>query len=91
MRANLLEADRGLDRRLLMLFWHLAERWGRREQGHVIVPLPLTHETLSLLIGARPPSVTTAITELSARGDLTRSEDGTWILVGTPPGPAPGA
>jgi CRP/FNR family transcriptional regulator, cyclic AMP receptor protein len=83
------ENVRGLDRRLLILFWHLAERWGRREQGQVVVPLRLTHETLSLLVGARRPSVTTALGNLSGRGALKRSEDGTWILSGTPPAPAP--
>jgi CRP/FNR family transcriptional regulator, cyclic AMP receptor protein len=81
------ENIRGLDLRLLILFWHLAERWGRREKGQVIVPLHLTHETLSLLVGARRPSVTTALSELSARGALVRSPDGGWILTGSPPAP----
>jgi CRP/FNR family transcriptional regulator, cyclic AMP receptor protein len=84
-----MENVRGLDRRLLILFWHLAERWGRREQGHVVIPLRLTHETLSLLVGARRPSVTTALGDLSARGELKRSEDGSWVLSGAPPAPAP--
>ena len=83
------ENIRGLDRRLLILFWHLAERWGRREKGHVVVPLRLTHETLSLLVGARRPSVTTALSDLSAEGTLTRSGDGTWTLRGAPPAPSP--
>lgn len=82
------ENVRGLDRRLLVLFWHLAERWGHREGDRVIVPLRLTHETLSLLIGARRPSVTTALSSLAAEGSLTRSEEEGWILTGTPPAPA---
>src|SRR5690242_16290334 len=79
------ENVRGLDRRLLILFWHLAERWGRREGGKVVVPLQLTHETLSLLVGARRPSVTTGLSDLAASGDLVRDGDGNWILSGAPP------
>jgi CRP/FNR family transcriptional regulator, cyclic AMP receptor protein len=79
------ENVRGLDRRLLVLFWHLAERWGRREGGKVVVPLQLTHETLSLLVGARRPSVTSALSHLASSGDLIRGQDGNWILSGTPP------
>lgn len=81
------ENIRGLDTRLLMLFWQLAERWGRREQGQVVVPLRLTHETLSLLVGARRPSVTTALSSLAAQGALRRSADGGWTLTGAPPPP----
>ena len=79
------ENMRGLDDRLLVLFWHLAERWGRREQGAVVVPIRLTHETLSLLVGARRPSVTTALGTLAGRGDLERRENGEWVLHGLPP------
>jgi CRP/FNR family cyclic AMP-dependent transcriptional regulator len=81
------ENIRGLDTRLLMLFWHLAERWGRRERGQVIVPLRLTHETLSLLVGARRPSVTSALQSLSENGDLRRRDNGDWVLHGAPPAP----
>jgi len=82
------ENVRGLDRRLLVLFWHLAERWGHREGDHVVIPLRLTHETLSLLVGARRPSVTTALSSLAAAGTLTRREDEGWILTGAPPMPS---
>jgi CRP/FNR family transcriptional regulator, cyclic AMP receptor protein len=79
------ENMRGLEDRLLVLFWHLAERWGRREKGAVVVPIRLTHETLSLLVGARRPSVTTALGALVERGDLERRENGEWVLHGLPP------
>jgi CRP/FNR family transcriptional regulator, cyclic AMP receptor protein len=83
------ENVRGLDKRLLVLFWHLAERWGHRERDHVIVPLRLTHETLSILVGARRPSVTTALSDLSAQGVLRRRDDDAWVLTGAPPQPVP--
>ncbi|HEY7266710.1 MAG TPA: helix-turn-helix domain-containing protein [Solirubrobacterales bacterium] len=79
------ENMRGLEDRLLALFWHLAERWGRREDENVVVPIRLTHETLSLLVGARRPSVTTALGALADAGALERREDGDWILHGLPP------
>jgi CRP/FNR family transcriptional regulator, cyclic AMP receptor protein len=79
------ENMRGLEDRLLALFWHLAERWGHRERDAVVVPIRLTHETLSLLVGARRPSVTTALGALAERGALSRREDGSWQLHGLPP------
>jgi CRP/FNR family cyclic AMP-dependent transcriptional regulator len=79
------ENMRGLEDRLLALFWHLAERWGRREPEVVVVPIHLTHETLSLLVGARRPSVTTALGALAERGVLQRGENGNWLLHGLPP------
>ena len=85
-----MENVRGLDRRLLVLFWHLAERWGRRERDRVVIPLRLTHETLSLLVGARRPSVTTALRSLSGGGAVSRDESGGWVLHGDPPPPASG-
>jgi CRP/FNR family transcriptional regulator, cyclic AMP receptor protein len=79
------ENIRGLENRLLALFWHLVERFGRRDRGAVVVPVRLTHETISLLVGARRPSVTTALGALTKRGALERREDGTWLLHGLPP------
>ncbi len=40
--------------RLLMLFWILADRWGTVSAEGVRVTLPLTHETLAMLVGSRP-------------------------------------
>jgi CRP/FNR family transcriptional regulator, cyclic AMP receptor protein len=72
----------GVDRRLLALFWHLAERWGRMTGQGVTVPLTLSHRVLAQLVGARRPTVSTALAELAERGDLTRRDDGTWLLAG---------
>jgi CRP/FNR family cyclic AMP-dependent transcriptional regulator len=79
------ENIRGLEDRLVALFWHLAERWGHREEGGVVVPIHLTHETLGLLVGARRPSVTTALGRLAQRGIVERRTAGGWVLRGLPP------
>jgi CRP/FNR family cyclic AMP-dependent transcriptional regulator len=69
-----------VDERLLAFFGHLAERWGRVGTAGVIVPLHLTHETLGRLIGARRPTVSLALKELSSGGMLERRADGAWLL-----------
>jgi len=74
-----------VDRRLLALFWHLAERWGRVSGDGVVVPLALTHRILGQLVGARRPTVSTALGELAERGELSRRVDGSWVLRGSPP------
>jgi CRP/FNR family transcriptional regulator, cyclic AMP receptor protein len=73
-----------LETRLLLLFWDLADRYGRVRRDGVHVELPLTHEVLSHLAGARRPSVSGALSRLAAAGRLRR--DGrTWVLLGEPP------
>jgi hypothetical protein len=69
-----------VDQRLLVLFWHLAERWGRVTRDGVLVPLDLTHAAVAELVSARRPSVTTALGELSDAGILLRPGRGRWIL-----------
>jgi CRP/FNR family transcriptional regulator, cyclic AMP receptor protein len=74
-----------VDRRLKALFWHLAERWGRVSGDGVVVPLALTHRILGQLVGARRPTVSTALSELAERAELVRRADGSWLLRGDPP------
>jgi CRP-like cAMP-binding protein len=73
-----------VDRRLLALFWHLAERWGRVSPGGVVVPLSLSHRILGQLVGARRPTVSSAISDLARRRELIRRDDGSWLLTGDP-------
>jgi hypothetical protein len=73
-----------VDTRLLLLFWHLADMWGRVGSEGVTVPLPLTHKTLGRLIRAHRPSVTAGLHELAARDLLTRTGNGMWLLHGDP-------
>ncbi|HEY1236704.1 MAG TPA: Crp/Fnr family transcriptional regulator [Solirubrobacterales bacterium] len=75
---------RGVDGRVLLLFWHLAGSWGRVTSAGTLVPFGLTHEVIADLVGARRPSVTTALAGLEREGKLERIEDG-WLLRGDPP------
>jgi hypothetical protein len=75
-----------VDRRLLALFWHLAERWGRMTSDGVVLPMTLSHRMLGQLIGARRPTVSTALSELVKSNEVRRRDDGTWLLTGTPIG-----
>jgi CRP-like cAMP-binding protein len=74
-----------VDVRLLVLLWHLADRWGHVERDGVVVPLRLTHQLLARLAGAQRPSVTIALGDLRARGLVERRSDRTWLLHGDPP------
>ncbi len=75
-----------VDRRLLALLWHLAERWGRMTPDGVAVPMTLSHRMLGQLVGARRPTVSTALSELVKEGEVRRRDDGTWLLTGAPVG-----
>lgn len=73
-----------VDLRLHMLFWALADRWGKVHADGVHLPMRLTHQLLSELIAARRPSVTKALKELAERGAV-RWQGDAWILDGPPP------
>ena len=74
-----------VETRLLVLFWHLAERWGRVTPAGVIVRLRLPHALLGQLVGCKRASVTTALQRVYASGELMRRSDGSWLLLGSPP------
>jgi hypothetical protein len=71
--------------RLLMILWHFADRWGRVRPDGVLVELQLSHRTLGEIVGARRPTVTSALGELRDQGRLRAIEDGRWLLLGEPP------
>lgn len=75
-----------VDRRVLTLLWHLAERWGRVTADGVVVPLALSHGVLGQLVGARRPTVSTALGKLAGAGEIVRGDAGTWLLTGRPVG-----
>jgi hypothetical protein len=75
-----------VERRLLLVLWHLAQRWGRVSPDGVRVPLPLTHGLLAEMIGVRRPSLSTAVGHLVDEGRLARPQGrGGWLLIDSPP------
>jgi Crp-like helix-turn-helix domain len=46
----------------------LAERWGRRERDGVVITLALTHDRIAMLVDARRPTMTSALSRLEAEG-----------------------
>lgn len=74
-----------VDTRLLIAMWHLSERWGTVGTEGRVLPGFLSHELLGWIVGARRPSVTTALGQLGGRGLVKRQTDGTWLLADGPP------
>jgi hypothetical protein len=80
-----IESVVGIENRVLLALWQLAEQCGTVAPDGVTMPIRLTHEMLAALVGSRRPSVTTALADLSARGLVERRGDRTWVLSGLPP------
>jgi hypothetical protein len=70
-----------VDVRVLAYLWHLADRFGVVTPGAVKLDIPLTHAVLARLVGARRPTVTTALQRLMQLGYLAR-EGRTFVLLG---------
>ena len=68
-----------VDHRVLLLLWRLGERWGRMTPAGILLPIPLTHQTIAGLIGARRPAVTSALTALGREELVQRRDDG-WLI-----------
>lgn len=77
---HVISALPSVEQRLLTLFLQLGGRWGRVRPGGVWIGLRLSHEILGGLIGARRPSVTTALGQLERSGAIRRERDGIWLL-----------
>lgn len=76
---------RRIDDRLLIVLWHFADRWGTVTPEGVRINVRLTHDVLAAVIGARRPSVTTALRRL-IEGDRIRPRPRSrWLLLGPPP------
>jgi CRP/FNR family transcriptional regulator, cyclic AMP receptor protein len=73
-----------VDLRVLLLLWHLADRWGTVTAEGVHLELDLTHELIARMIGAHRTSVTLALQELSDEGRIAR-KGRRLTLLGTPP------
>lgn len=75
----------GIEERLLILLWHIAERWGESKSDGVRITIRLPHRLLAELVGARRPSVTSALAALQEAGRLDSTAGGRWVLLGDPP------
>jgi len=75
----------GIEKRLVILFWHLADRWGKVTSEGVRIALPLSHGMIAKLVGSRRPTVTTAMGKLRDEGVILRNGEGAWLLCGAPP------
>jgi CRP/FNR family cyclic AMP-dependent transcriptional regulator len=73
-----------VDVRLHMLFWELADRWGRVHRDGVRVPLRLTHAVLADLVAAQRQTVSKALRGLAARGVVVWTGDAWWLTGGPP-------
>jgi hypothetical protein len=69
-----------VDERLVAMFQHLCDRWGRVTVDGTVLPLRISHRMLAELVGARRPTVSSAMTELARRGAVARRPDGSWLL-----------
>ena len=78
----------GVETRVLMVLWEFAQRWGHVRPDGVSLRLRITHEMLARLVGARRPSVTTALRALHDAQRITQEGPGQWILHGNPPEPS---
>ena len=67
--------------RLLLLLWHLADRWGRVTPDGVRIRLRLRHHMLAELLAVRRPSATAALQQLVSEGLVQRDEEGLILHV----------
>jgi CRP-like cAMP-binding protein len=74
-----------IKRRLELLLWHLAERWGFRRAGAIELPLRLTHRHLAALTSTRREKITKELVRLVADGVLEKMPQNHLRLVGPPP------
>ena len=76
---------RRVDDRVLLVLWHFADRWGTVTRDGVALDIPLTHELLASVIGARRPSVSVALARLAEQGHVVSRPRSRWLLLGRPP------
>jgi CRP/FNR family cyclic AMP-dependent transcriptional regulator len=71
---------RRVDVSLLVLFSHLADRFGKVTPAGITIPLRLTHQDLGKLVGATRQSISAALSNLAEQRTLIRRADGSWLL-----------
>jgi hypothetical protein len=61
--------------------WRVADQPAK----FVVLELRLSHRTLGEIVGARRPTVTSALGQLREEAKLRPLDDGTWLLLGQAP------
>lgn len=84
LATTLILSAPSIEERLLLLFAHYGERWGKVTPQGVRLDLPLTHDLLASLSGAQRPTVTIALRSLTKQRLLTRVSRDRWLLVRDP-------
>jgi CRP-like cAMP-binding protein len=79
-RQLVIVQSQSVETRILVTLNYLADRWGVMTRDGIVLPDFLSHGTLALLLGARRPSVTSAMVRLSGRGEVERRRDGRWLI-----------
>jgi hypothetical protein len=78
-----------VDERLLLLLWHMADRWGRVTPHGVSLSLASRTSSSPDLIAVQRPSVTLSLQQLERQGRIAR-DSGKILLLGQPPFAADG-
>jgi hypothetical protein len=78
--ARAISQMKRVDERIVAMLRHLSDRWGRVTVNGVVLPLRISHRMLAELVGARRPTVSSAISDLARRDVVTRQSDGSWLL-----------
>lgn len=76
---------RRVDERVLLVLWHFADRWGTVTPDGARLDFRLTHELLAAVVGARRPSVSVAVRQLTDQGRIRSRRRSRWLLVGRQP------
>lgn len=76
---------RRVDERVLLVLWHFADRWGTVTRDGVVLDIPLTHDLIAAVIGARRPSVSVALGRLAEQERVVSRPRSRWTLLGRPP------
>jgi CRP/FNR family cyclic AMP-dependent transcriptional regulator len=69
------------EHRLLLMMWHLAQRWGIVTADGIVLPLALSHDILAQLIGTRRSTATLSLIALERAQEVKRLSDGSWLLM----------
>ncbi len=69
-----------VDDRILALFWHLADVWGKVRPEGVLIALPLTHRLIGHLVAAERATISLALSRLAAKQLLVKIGPQTWLL-----------